>query len=118
MDQEFTKADSDDLTNLLEAILTDAHGDDEQFWALRGAFEDNVELPADGFVIGEPIEVFDIAFDGNTRRGLTVRCRREDGREYVVAACDVAFPPGTEGARHIAAYRRWLGLERDLPPSR
>ena len=32
---------------LLDEILTDAYGDDEQLWALRQAFEDNVELPAD-----------------------------------------------------------------------
>lgn len=40
---------------LLGGILTDAHGDDEQLWALRQAFADNVVLPADAFVIGEPV---------------------------------------------------------------
>ncbi len=40
---------------LLEEILTDAHGDDEQLWALRQAFEYNVPLPADAFVIGQPV---------------------------------------------------------------
>ena len=29
---------------LLEDILVDAYGDDEQLWALRQAFEDNVDL--------------------------------------------------------------------------
>jgi len=117
MDNQRAITDSDDLTSLLHAILTDAHGDDEQLWALRQAFEDNVKLPADGFVVGEPIEVIDIAFDGNARRGLTARCRRQDGAEYVVAACDVAFPAGAEGARYVAAYRRWLGLEQEVPPT-
>lgn len=30
---------------LLEEILTDAYGEDEQLWALRQAFEDDVSLP-------------------------------------------------------------------------
>lgn len=95
---------------LLDEILTDAHGDDEQLWALRQAFEDEVCLPVDAFVIGEPVEVTEIDYDGNSRRGLTARCR-QDGGDHVVAASEVAFPDGSKGARHLAAYRKWLGLE-------
>jgi hypothetical protein len=49
-------------------------------------------------------------YDGNDRRGLTAKCRRPNGREYVVAVSDVVFPPGTQGARYVAAYRKWMGL--------
>ncbi len=73
---------------LLEEILVDAYGDAEQLWALRQAFEDNVVLPADAFVIGEPVSVVEIDFDGNERRGLTATCRREDASEHVIAAAD------------------------------
>ena len=38
-----------DLDTLIEEIIVDAYGDDEQLWAFRQAFEDNAELPADGF---------------------------------------------------------------------
>lgn len=96
---------------LLAEILTDARSDDEQLWALRQAFDDNVELPADAFVIGEPVGIVAFDYDGNTRRGLSARCRRHDGGEYVVAAPDVVFPEGSVGADHVAAYRSWLGLE-------
>lgn len=96
---------------LLDEILTDAYGDDEQLWALRQAFEDSVALPTDAFVIGEPIEVVEVDYDGNARRGLTARCRRADGGEHVVAASEVVFPEASDGARHVAAYRKWLGLE-------
>ncbi len=99
---------------LLHEILIDAHGDDEQLWALRQAFEDNVPLPVDAFIIGEPISVVEIDYDGNTRRGLTARCRRQDGSEHVVAVSEVAFAEGSEGARHVPAYRKWLGLEPAL----
>jgi hypothetical protein len=45
----------DALDELIEEITIDAYGDDEQLWAFRQAFEDEVELPAEGFVIGEPV---------------------------------------------------------------
>lgn len=99
------------LDELIERITVDAYSDDEKLWAFRQAFEDDVALPADGFVIGEPVSLVDIDYDGNERRGLTAKCRREDGSEHVVAASDVMFPESSSGARHTAAYRKWLGLE-------
>jgi len=107
------KADKeiDALDEMIKEITVDAYGDDEQLWAFRQAFEDDVALPADGFVIGEPVSVIAVDYDGNERRGLTVRCRREDGSEYVVAVSDVVLPQASAGARYIAAYRRWLNLD-------
>jgi tetratricopeptide (TPR) repeat protein len=104
-----------DLDELIGKITADAYGDDEKLWAFRQAFEDEVPLPSDGFVIGEPVSVTEIDYAGNERRGLTARCRREDGAEHVVAAADVVFPQGSQGARHVAAYRKWLGLD-PYPP--
>jgi hypothetical protein len=100
-----------DLDELVQQITDDAQGDDEQLWAFRRAFENDVTLPADGFIIGEPVSVTEIEYDGNTRRGLMARCRCEDGSEHVVAASDVVFTEGAAGARHVAAYRKWLGLD-------
>ena len=48
-----------DLDELIRHITDDAHGDDEQLRAFRQAFEDGVTLPADGFVIGEPVSMTD-----------------------------------------------------------
>lgn len=104
-----------DLDDLIEEITVDAYGDDEKLWAFRQACEDNVALPSDGFVIGEPVSVIEIDYDGNERRGLTARCRREDGSEHVVAASDVVLPQRASGARYVAAYRKWLGLD-PYPP--
>jgi hypothetical protein len=101
----------DTLDDMIEEITVDAYGDDEKLWAFLQAFGDNVELPADGFVIGEPVSVIDVDYDGNERRGLTARCRREDGSEHVVAVSEVVFPQALAGARHIAAYRKWLNLD-------
>jgi hypothetical protein len=99
------------LDKLIDEITVDAYGDEEGLWAFRQAFEDDVTLPVDAFVIGEPVSVVEIDYDGNERRGLTAKCRREDGSEYVVAASDVVFPEGSSGSLFLAAYRRWLGLE-------
>jgi hypothetical protein len=99
------------LDMLVNEITVDAYGDNEQLWAFRQVFEDDFNLPADGFVIGEPVSVVDIEYDGNERRGLTAKCRREDGSEHSVAASDVVFPKGSSASLLLAAYRRWLGLE-------
>lgn len=103
--------DSPELGGLIDEIITDAYGDDEQLWALRQAFEDKVVVPAEAFVVGEPVTVMTIDYDGNERRGLTARCRREGGSEQMIAACDLIFPEGSAAARYMAAYRTWLGIE-------
>ncbi|HVS14910.1 MAG TPA: cytoplasmic protein [Thermoanaerobaculia bacterium] len=92
------------------------YGDDEQLWAFRQEIEDNVPLPADAHAVGEPVSVLEIDYDGNTRRGLVARCRRQDGTEHEVSAADLAFPGGSTGARYIACYRLWLGLEPRTAP--
>jgi hypothetical protein len=100
-----------ELVQLIAEITTDAHGDDEQLWAFRHAIQDGIELPCDAFVIGEPVSVIAFDYDGNQRRGLVARCRREDGSEHVVAAPDVVLAPRSSGAKLLAAYRKWLGLD-------
>ncbi len=98
------------LDELIEEITVDAYGEDEQLWAFRQAFEDNVALPAAGSVVGEPVLVIAFDYDGNERRGLTAKVRGADGREHVVAAADVMIAPGSETSRYLVAYRKWMGL--------
>jgi hypothetical protein len=66
-------------------------GDDEQLCAFRQAFEDNIALPAEGSVVGEPVLVLAFDYDGNERRGLTAKRRGADGRKHAVAAADVTM---------------------------
>ena len=93
-----------ELDELIYEVIVDANGEDEQLWAFRQAFEDAFSLPADGFVIGEPVAVISFDYDGDQRRGLTARCRREDGSEHFVRAEEVAFPANTNLSRYVAAY--------------
>lgn len=115
-----TRGDRPELDRLVEEITVDAYGEDEELWAFRQAFEDEIALPADAFVIGEPVSLTDIDYGGNPRRGLMARFRREDGTEHVIAVSDVVFPEPSDGARYVAAYRTWLGLEptQASPPAR
>lgn len=111
------RPDLSDPDQLIDEITVDAYGEDEQLWAFLQVISDEVAVPCDGFVIGEPVSVVAFDYDGNERRGLTARCRRADGSEHVVAASEVVFPQKSAGARYIAAYRKWMGLEPFPAPS-
>ncbi len=100
----------DRVDALIQEILVDAYGEDEQFWGFLQAFEDNVTLPANAFVIGEPVTVTGFYYDGNERRGLTTECNKGSKR-YEVALSELVFPSGSEGAEYVEAYRAWLGLK-------
>jgi hypothetical protein len=99
-----------DRDRIIDEITVDANGEDEQLWAFRQAFEADVAVPCAGSVLGQRITVSKFDYDGNQRRGLTAYCLRGDGREYIVAASDVVLDPDTQGARYVAAYRKWMGL--------
>lgn len=87
------------------------NSDDEQLRAIHRALQEGADLPCDAFVIGEPVSVIGFDYDGNQRRGLVARCRREDGSEHLIAASDVVLAQRSSGARLLAAYRTWLGLD-------
>ena len=57
-------------------------------------------------------------FDGNERRGLTAKCRLQDGSEQTISAADVKLPAGDPGERYRAAYRKWIGLPPHPEPKR
>jgi len=95
-----------DTAWLDELITVDANGNDEQLWAFRQAFEDNIDVPCDATVVGEPVKVMKFDYDGNDRRRLTAICRGADGAKHAVAACDVAIPLSARSGRYLAAYRK------------
>ena len=100
----------DSTDRLLEEILVDAYGEEEQLWAFRQVIEDEVPLPAEGTVIGETVRITKIDYDGNPRQGLRATCRKGDNKTYVVALADVDFPEDSPAAPYLKAYRKWLGV--------
>jgi len=100
---------------LLEDLLVDAHGDHEQLTALAEGIGDALDFPLDVHVVGEPLSLIAVHYEGNERRGVVARCRREDGTEYRVSLADVELPPDAAGHLHVAAYCKWLGVEPAAP---
>ena len=82
---------------------------DRQLGALADDARAAIVLPADASVIGEPVQVIAIEYDGDARRGIRATLRRRDGH-YDVHLADVVFDAGTDGARVVSTYRAWLGL--------
>lgn len=107
---------SDDIDAVIEEILVDAYGEDEQLWAFRQFFEDEAVFPFPAEVVGSSVEVVGVDYEGEERRGLVARCRR-DGGDWTVALLDVVPGRMTERtAALVAAYRRWSGVEAGPGP--
>jgi hypothetical protein len=99
----------DDLGELIEQITVDAYGD-EGYWSFRQAFEDDVRFPLDATIVGTPISITGIDFDGDERRGLVATVQR-DATTTTISLLDVEIPASQPTAnRLLAAYRRWLGI--------
>jgi hypothetical protein len=98
-----------DLDAVIETIIVDAYGEDEQYTAFLTVIEEQTPLPATATVLGTPVTVTGFDYRNETR-GLTAECEAPDGVGEVALA-DLAFPPGTETAWIHAAYRHYLGLQ-------
>ena len=109
------KRPSAEVDALLAEMLVDAYGDDEQLTALTEGIGDALDFPLDVHVVGEPLSLLTVNYDGNARRGIVARCRREDGTEYRVSLADVELPPDAAGYLYVAAYCKWLGVEPAAP---
>lgn len=109
------KRSSADVDDLLVEMLVDAYGDDEQLTALAEGTGDALDFPVDAHVVGEPLSLLAVDYEGNERRGIIARCRREDGTEYRVSLADVELPPEATGHIHVAADCRWLGVKPAAP---
>lgn len=93
------------LQKVIEMVLVDAYGEDEQLGAFQTVFADVVEVPVQATVLGHSIEVLEFDY-ADSLRGVFVKCR-----EGEVSLVDLRFPPDTVAAWLHAAYRDFLGLE-------
>lgn len=105
-------ARDDDLDELIEEITVDAHGD-EGYWSFLQAFEDEVSFPFTASLLGMPVVVAGIDFDGDERRGLVATVKR-DGSSATISVLDLDLDltavTDPSVSRLVAAYRRWLGI--------
>ena len=99
------------LNRLIEEVTVDTVNDAERFEAFRQAFEDNLDMPCGGFVVGQAVSITAFHFDDNVLRGVTATCVLKDGSKHTIAACDLVLTAESGGADYIAAYRKWLGVK-------
>ena len=105
------KGKNQELDELIEEITTDAYGEEEQLWAFRQAFEDDLRVPCAATIVGQPVQVMKFDYDGDNRRGLTTICKRSDGSKYVVSVVDVVMAAGSKEEKYVAAYCRCMGIK-------
>lgn len=108
---------SQQIDDLLEDMIVDAHGDAEQLTAMQCVMEEDLGLPVDVFVAGTPMYLVGIDYDGNSRRGLVAQCVNGNGTLYKVAFADVQMPVIQPAHGYLSAYCRWLGIEPMAPPA-
>ena len=71
---------------------------------------DDIRLPVDAHVIGEPVTVVRLfRHDDGARAGLRAVCERL-GISYEVSLADVVFATGSPADALVTQYRTWLGL--------
>lgn len=99
----------DNLHELIERITVDAYGD-EGYWCFLQAIEDETKFPMPATLVGVPVHVTGIDFDGNERRGLIATVER-DGHTTTISVLDIELPGSEQAtARVTAAYKRSLGI--------
>lgn len=99
----------DELDELIEQITVDAYSD-EGYWSFLQAIEDGVRFPFGASLVGAPVEVTGIDFDGDERRGLVATVKR-DRSSATISILDLDFTETEQPVAWIvAAHRRWLGI--------
>jgi hypothetical protein len=82
-----------DLDPVVEAILVDAYGDEEQYVAFLTVLQEGTQLPAVATLLGVPVTVTGFDYT-EPARGLIATCQGpQDIGE--VSLADLAFPPDT-----------------------
>jgi hypothetical protein len=95
-----------ELDGLIEEVLVDAYNDSERLTAFETAF-DEARFPISGRLLGRPVVVSSVVFDGDDRRGLRALVS-SDGRSQELDLLDITFDEvPVDTARLVAAYRRW-----------
>ncbi len=79
-------------------------------------FARDVRLPVDGNVVGEPVEVVAVRYDGERQGRVTAVCRTRNAA-YDVSLADVQFAAGSEAERRVSIYREWIGIPASTAPA-
>jgi hypothetical protein len=97
-----------DLDLVVDTILVDAYGDDEEYAAFLTVLEDECRLPAAATLLGIPVTVTGFRYTDPARGPVGICQGPQEVGE--VSLADLAFPPDTVAAWIHAAYRHHLRL--------
>jgi len=95
------------IKELIEEVIVDAYGDEEQELGFLTMLDENLPFTFKALVVGEEIEVMGI--DPNVEdRGIMTICKRK-GKKYRVSVTSLEWPgkPPKE-AEWIEAYQAWI----------
>jgi len=95
-------------------LMRDGESDDAALRVFVREFAQRVRMPIDAHVLGEPVELLAIRYEGQPRRGVEAVCRAAEG-DQVLSIADVRFARGSDADQCVQAYRAWLGLATDEP---
>jgi hypothetical protein len=59
----------DEIDDFIDEILVDAYGDHEQLTAFERAFHDYARFPIKARIVGTPVDITNVEFEGDERRG-------------------------------------------------
>lgn len=97
------------LEQLIDEVMADAYGLDEQLSSFCQVFVDEVDVPHSAMSLGVEIEVLGFDYPADERRGLVAQVRNGPV-EQELSLADVCFPEDSVAGWVHAAYRTWLGL--------
>lgn len=102
--------DESELDRVIEIVLVDAYGEEEETVAWETVLEDVIDVPVQAELLGQAVTVTQVGTSSG-RAEVTARCRGSHGTDGEVAFADLLFPQQSEAAWVHAAYRRYLGLQ-------
>lgn len=101
--------DDERLNELINEATVDCYGEEEEFWGMLAALEDELEFPLKTTLIGEWVELIGLDTNGSSsRRGIVARVHHK-GKEYSVSLADLQMgDANSHSAEWLAAYRHWF----------
>ncbi len=91
----------------LEDATADAHDEDERHAGLLDAVQDEVVFPFRARVLGEEVDVVDMAWPEGDEFGLDLVSERGGKRHRIEARSVELIPSLPDGHLYLAAYLEW-----------
>ena len=98
-----------DLDALLDEILVDAYDEYEQMTAFQCALSE-LDWPVPAKLGDMELVVHGVDWEGQSFSSLEAQVVR-DGHRFDVSFHKLVFEEDSPQAQHLAAFRRWLGVE-------